>query len=504
MIVDVVRNNLITSTGLQNIVGDLGDVAPVAAIFIISAADSNSTQVDGMQICYGMTDGTTQFSCSMASENGVTTTNTNRKFTSDECITFVSPGGGTPLNAVWSRWITNGVEIDVTDADGLWYITVVLIGGADVSAKVGIEAPPTQDVNNHVTDVGFQSDIILFSSVGTVSDTSTIHAKLSIGAATSSGQACAVWYGKDNVTTTQNSMYIGSNRAVAETSTLVLEWSIEITNIDSQGFDMFPRDGDCGCQIGYLALAFDNSSASVDVIDTPISTGNDSQTIGIEPNFVMLLMTYLTGVDSAEGASTSGALGISTFTADDEFCIGLCDADNVSTSNTSSLTDAVAVNFDDEDGDDIFDATFVSMDATGFTLNYSATDGSARKWVSIALEAGSTETVFPTFQDVITTGFPPTALKGPDAVETVLGNVTITSYPVTTAVIGEVSPVTSDHVITGFSPTIGSDATVVVKAKTKQLIFSSTPVTLTTVGLWGKLPDASPQLWSKLPDQCRS
>jgi len=63
--------------------------------------------------------------------------------------------------------------------------------------------------------------------------------------------------------------------------------------------------------------------------------------------------------------------------------------------NTQSLADDQAVNLPDHAGAALIAATYVSLDATGFTLNYSAVSATAKLWPALVIGAVSAQSVVP-------------------------------------------------------------------------------------------------------------
>jgi hypothetical protein len=63
------------------------------------------------------------------------------------------------------------------------------------------------------------------------------------------------------------------------------------------------------------------------------------------------------------------------------------DENAADTTNTQSLVDDQAVYIENQAGSSvIFNATYVSFDANGWTLNYGVTEGTANKWIAFAIE----------------------------------------------------------------------------------------------------------------------
>jgi hypothetical protein len=103
---------------------------------------------------------------------------------------------------------------------------------------------------------------------------------------------------------------------------------------------------------------------------------------------VCLIPNFLTAVDTIQSAGDGGSFGISFFTEDAEYTAGYQDEDYSSgVSDTQNVVDSKAVNLPWDDGTAKYVATRVSMDPTGWTLNFSTCGvASARKWIALAVE----------------------------------------------------------------------------------------------------------------------
>jgi hypothetical protein len=504
MLVDCVRASLNTSTGTQDITGDLSGNNPAAAILFLCGGTADGAHANDARISVGFVDGTSQYTNTMSMRHGVTTAETARYQSSNDCLVALDATTSTvEFEAEFDRWVADGIRINITNApSSAYYVLAVFFSGEDVSAHVNTQLGGDQDVLLHVTDVGFQSDLIFFATVGTSMTAVTGNAKFCLGAATQTEQASLSTYSKHGDTTVVAGTICNSTRACAENDRN-LDWALEIDNVDAAGFDMYSRDGNSGATIGYLALKFDNDSADITIIDTPTATGNDAQVVGLQPKLVMMLMSSCDAVDTIELGGDSGNIGVSMFDADSEYCCMVADDDGASTTNTSSMSDDTAVNFDSQTAANLMDASFVSMDATGFTLNYSNADGTARKWVAISIEGTNIQTIAIVSGNVTLDGYQPEVLKGSGAVVLEQGTANITGYAPLIPVIGATPIFSADITITGYAPKVSSGEDFVAKPKTQTLSISSDLVTVFP-GPWSLINDSLPVGWVSLTDNCRS
>jgi len=154
-----------TSTGTQDITGDMGGGTPKAALFFMAEkttlADTPSTP---FHFTMGMTDGTSEFYSVVHSETGVTTTDDYSAAYTDAVLRGLDGSGSQTYKAAFSSWITNGVRINWSDAAPSAYQGfVVLLGGSDLAnAYVG-----TCGTGATVTDPGFSVNQVIMAAIGT-------------------------------------------------------------------------------------------------------------------------------------------------------------------------------------------------------------------------------------------------------------------------------------------------------------------------------------------------
>ena len=170
-----------------------------------------------------------------------------------------------------------------------------------------------------------------------------------------------------------------------------MDWALDLDDFDANGFSGHARSaGGNDREICYLALNFNGAVESwVGTHTTPTSTGNDSEAgPSFTPQAVFLIGTMMEALDTAYNDALAGSLvALGAFDGDDEYCTSVCDEDNAATTNTQSLSDDTAVELPDDDGSAGLTASFVSFDANGWTLNYSAVKANAKYWFALAIEA---------------------------------------------------------------------------------------------------------------------
>jgi hypothetical protein len=381
-----------TSTGNATFTDtNLGGLTPKAVLVIASHADTDATAEPDVQCCIGFADDTREGSVGCGTQDGVTSTDAERAYSSTEVINMPD-GTGIKLAASLVSFSTNNVTLNfaTVDSDAV-FITIVFFAGTDVSAYAG-EVDPN-DSNNGTTDVtapGFQPDLVFLASMGHQSDVRD-HASFRFGCAVDDGSDTnrgLAFQSNNGDGTTDPRNILSSSYACPPVD--FVNWALEIGSFDANGFTVTTRlnPANSNDRAAYLALAF-GGAASVNLrsFDSPTSTGNDARTgVGFEPQFVLLGLTDVQTENTEVQDADAGSWGISVFTADAEVCTSWADEDAQTTTDTQSLCDNQAINFASGDGTTQHAATFVSLDSDGHSLNYSTADGTARKWFELAIE----------------------------------------------------------------------------------------------------------------------
>lgn len=386
--------------GNQNITtDDLGGLTPVAALFIVTRATADGVAADHFVWSIGAaTAAAEQWACCIGSEHNHGTSDAYRRGATDECVYITDPTDGTvDGEANLNTFIENGVTITWGNAPaGAYLLTVVFFAGTDVSAHADTFNPDaTEDQATNVTDPGFEPDLVFFAGTDSLmNDASANGAPNAVGVVANiagTPQGCKAIYISDNSGTSSSDGTTVHDRVYQATNGVGnVKYTLEIDDFDSDGFSAYSRDGggDANDDIGYLALNF---NAAVKVwcggYDSPTGNGNDSDTSpGFKPQLLVLFPNTCAAVDTVYEDGKGSVQCISVIDGDEAYCMSAADEDNQGTTDSQSLSDNQAVNLPYDDGSQAYAATFVSFDATGWTLNFTNTDGTAHKWYGFAVE----------------------------------------------------------------------------------------------------------------------
>ncbi len=375
---------------------DAGSRTPKAALFIWSFATTDGSAIDGLVHGQGACDASAQWANCVCSEHNVGTTNSAQDRVTDECIIFLDPADGTVEGeAAFSSFGSNTVVVNWGNAmSTARLVTVIAFAGDDLLVDVGSKTiTAATDGADTVSGVGFEADLVFVVGHDTTSYPRS-NSNCSFGfcvndAGTPPTQKCVATFNRDNrassvprenLGTAYSGGFISTNGSFSQ--------GFEIDNFGSDGFDIIRRiqGGGPNKLVDYLAISTDTLSVWGASLAAPTSEGNLAETgPGFTPQAVMFGMSLV----ATEGTGFAGGVyGVSVFTADDEFSNTAHEEVGAGTTNTQSLSDNQAVNMpDDDDGATAdFLATFVSMDANGFTTNFSAVDSTTRRWWQLAIE----------------------------------------------------------------------------------------------------------------------
>jgi len=344
---------------------------------------------------HGATDmGTYQWSMTTDSQSGVLTTNSFRQVDDDSCI-WISNGSGTvQAVAEYSASITDGIRLHWTVTTGGQgaLVTAVFFGGLG-GVRAGQIALGAEDAQT-IVSVGFKPNLVIAGFVhrATTDEEGFVgNGAIGLGFAVDDGldtQRCIAFGSKDDLGTSAVQSMVCSNRIGVRLYNENYDFSVELDNFGADGFDLYGRDGDTeGTYISYLALDIGKNNATVLSIDSPTTTGNNSQTgAGFKPIFVLQGLVACQAYDTNDTGADAGAYAISLFDYQrTEIGYAIADEDNQDTTDTQSALHSNAVDFDGPDGTQYHTANYVSMDPTGWTLNYSVANGTTRKWIALVI-----------------------------------------------------------------------------------------------------------------------
>lgn len=430
--------NINTATTQDITTTDLDGLTPKAAIFISSDTVTDGTVVSVAMLNVGLTDGTNHCDTTMTLRHNVATMETAQRAATDQVIQLLGSGAGTAIfaEAQFSTWLTNGVRINWNDPTSNTYIhTVIFFAGTDLSVKVGtFEAAGPNGTETTVTTT-FQPDDVFFISGGTAfDDTMRSGAQVQLGVAHRGGSITQGSISHNHANGTANAEpegliqddRIGANLATG------LSREFELSAFLSNGFKVkhYESASSASQWFGYLALNYGGkANGYVGTDTTPTSTGDKvNSSVGFEPQFVMLLPTFMPALNTLYNNGNVASYGISAITSTQQHSQTVGDDDNSLNSDTQSLLDDTALHMWNPNGDtDELVASRTSLNSNGFTLNYSTVNATARQMIVWAISVFSSGT---TYNQTVSGSITPTGALVKQGKKILTGGITPTGVAV--------------------------------------------------------------------------
>lgn len=394
--VRTIRVPLRTTTGLQAITVT-GFGTPTAADVTLVQATADNTETAHAQVCRGFTDGTREYCVSGSVKDGQTTEDAHNESDGAALAILCTPGTATNIVTVtFDSWITDGIQISVDVTDGnAYFLVVTLFTGctAEVTSititGIGTEATATLGHSEQVKAVIAASagsplltgnaPTMRFTTGFAVKDGSITQRSISrtSGNGTTTTRTAARYdtsrVGCPNMSSTNGSETFGGEVTTMGTGTV---------GITGRGASASDRVFILLCLSGFTESVF------VGDVNTPASTGDQSVTgVGFLPQAVVGATSILSTEEIANGTGNGGGFGTFAWDRHYKSHTSITSQDNVSTSREKCWSVHQGLKIHGEDGTLIAEARLASLDADGFTLNWSTVDaGTQRRCIFIAFE----------------------------------------------------------------------------------------------------------------------
>lgn len=375
-----------TSTGVQNVTG-LG-FTPEVIFFFTSGQANFDTAAAFSPLSMGFMDSNlNQFVMSDNDADDVDPTRCDRSFRTDHCIQDWN-GSSYAWSASAGAVNSDGFDIYWDNADAFTGQQVYVAMSGLTNYVVGTDTSGTATGDYSYTTVGFQPDVVFF--VGGNNDTSegaATSALKSLGWATGSGsEAMLETVSVDGQGTSACDRQQAGGLCYAKATVNQADSeNASFKSLDANGYTLnFKTDDGSARKFGRTALAGLRAKASSFVMST--STGAQSVTgIGFQPELLMFIWQG----DTADQWSIHSRFLIGAATAaDQEYARHSAGADGAARSDTnrritndscllrSGVTGTPAV---------LDEANLTSLDADGFSINWSTNAATASKIHYLAL-----------------------------------------------------------------------------------------------------------------------
>ena len=379
-----------SGTGTQSVPHGLG-ITPKAIIFWTNSK-TNESFSGSFQFAFGVTDGTTSRSSSAASQDGQNDSNASRRI-ANAAITIVQWGETLTAEAQWSSWDATNFTLNWTTNNATGYVIhFIAIGGNDISAKVVGWTMPTATGNFSVTGVGFRPDVIINAHVGSgytsAVGTSQDNAGVSFGTMDFDGdQWSSEIFIVDNAGTsdTQRSQRT-SGAFQAINNGLAITKAASWVSMDANGFTMnFTTANGNAAQTYSLCLKGVNVKVGNFNKSTAAAPASQSVTgVGFRPN-VILLSSFLDVAQANPVVNGRYGIGASDGTTEGSSTFQDTDGSNNTSVDGIDKTSKVFMKVDNNTPTINAEADTTSLDADGFTLNWTTNDGVGTQILYLAL-----------------------------------------------------------------------------------------------------------------------
>jgi len=334
----------------------------------------------------GITDGTTSKSVSASSQGGSSGSHTANRVAS-KAITIVkwAPASGAMLlaEADLQSWDSTNIVLNWTTKDSYQYVVHYLaIGGSDVSAKVVQWQSGTTTGNVAVTGVGFQPVLVFHSYAGYLQtmlpNNNAAGGLFGFGAMDMNGDQWAVsTYSRDAVATSDTQRGQQTNACIFSfNEALAVQKKAAIVSMDSDGFTVNFSNSTSANNIPIFSLALAGLNAGVGSFLKSTGVAPASQAVtGVNFKPSAVLLTSFQDVTQASPVAHS-RFGIGASDGTTEGSSAYEDLDAVTTTNMVGIdkTSKVFMKMNNSTPAIDAEADLSSMDANGFTLNWTTND----------------------------------------------------------------------------------------------------------------------------------
>lgn len=351
---------------------------------ILYATDETTTGIAiGWTQYYGMATSTTN---RVGISNSQTTaTNTgSRAHDSTKCFLVVSAAGTTIVAADLVSFDVDGFTLNFSTVNATArVVSYVALGGTDLTnAFIKAFLPAASNTAQGFTGVGFQPDAAFFISAqvaaATQTDTGAMGLSLSFGKDATHRAALET---QPNAAT--ESVQKASKIIEKSSSGGVISMEGDLTSMDADGFTITFSTTTSVKEI--FALCLKGGQYQVGSFNQPGTTGNTATTgIGFQPIGLMLMSTNL--VTSASISTTASRLSFGTGTASTSRSSIWAGGGNAGVQDNDTDTGKI-LNMITESASPTTNASadLVSLDADGFTLNWTTADATAREILYFAV-----------------------------------------------------------------------------------------------------------------------
>jgi hypothetical protein len=370
-----------TATGPQTVTHTLGQTPK--ALILWTAGKTNETLSAGYLHGFGASDGTETYSIGTSSKDNVSTSATSRRM-AQKAITLIQGGEVLVAEADLTSQTASNFALNWTTNDTQPVVVHYLaIGGPQVTAKVVMWTSPTATGNKAVTGIGFRPETVLHFYAGaaftTAPPSSTFNGIFGMGAMDKNGGQWAVqatdWDADNPSLTSRGQQTDAAIYMYADGASAAVTKEASFVSMDSDGFtvDFNAANSNAGL-ICSLALAGVKASAGTFNKATGAAPASQSiGTAGFKPGAVFF-SSYQLPTQTASISETGCSYGMGASDGTHEGSSAFASSNNVSPTSVDAIdkTSKAFIKMNSPPVD--AEADLTSLDASGFTLNWTTND----------------------------------------------------------------------------------------------------------------------------------
>jgi MSHA biogenesis protein MshP len=279
--------------------------------------------------------------------------------------------------------------------------------------------------NQVIAGVGFRPTAVLFYWTRQTAEGFAVNESMGFGFASGPGNQRAVAVESDDGSNRSNYSRVRSDTSVilmllapaaAARATTTLNARASLVSLDADGFTInWVVNENRADIIHFIALGRDVSNAFTGTITSPSGAGTGNQSVvgvGFRPDFVMLLNSSLSTAEAVDTPLAGKLFNIGFMTPAGQGAVSVCGIDDANNNNHPAnwqqTTQAILGMSATCTQDSV--ASFVSMDADGFTIFWSDRPGAATPIYFLALKGGQHK--IGSFTQPVATGNQTTASLG--------------------------------------------------------------------------------------------
>ena len=373
------------------------------AVFEVSQGAAVDTPKSPQGLGMGATDGTTQRCLYEVARGGRADARTYRNGRADACVNILSASGGDDGRASFDAFVTDGVRLVWDEIPGAAkQITATLFAddGEDLQVKVGQAASSATLGGTNPISTGIAGEIGFMLTFGGnhpfdggLINGSMFSAGVLWNPGTGNGglrQRSLTWGSGYDAPAADPYAYFDTTHAVCLVDETTAQQKVAFLNFDSSGGCDTILQGAAGAiEFCYVAVSFGPLVRPwVGTLDTPTATGElDNSGPGFLPQIVGLGMSQLTAANTYRENAEAGSIGFGLMTATEESSLSVTDQDAADPTVCDSLASSSAAELRTDAGAASLEAVAATtrFNSTGFRLNWTAVEASARKWFAWAL-----------------------------------------------------------------------------------------------------------------------